>query len=80
MMGEISTLGRRLRHFRQQKGLSQNELAKRANVARVVITRLENGQQRGMDIEAIIRVADVLALSVDRLVRADIAETAPALA
>ena len=69
-MGEASTFGRRLRHFRRQRGLTCGHLSCDANVSRVAITMLENGRtQFFMDIESIVRIAYALGVSVDRLVR-----------
>ena len=79
-MGEVSTFGRRLRHFRRQRGLTQGQLSRDANVSRVAITMLENGRQSFMDIESIVRIADALGVSVDRLVRDDTIEEQEAVA
>jgi transcriptional regulator with XRE-family HTH domain len=70
-MGEVGTFGRRLRYFRRQKGMTQGELSRLASVSRVAITLVENGKQGSMDIESIVRIADALGVSVDRLVRDD---------
>ena len=61
------TLGERLRALRDSAGLTQEELAQAANIGRVTLVRLENGEQtpRGKTLAAIAealgkRVSDVL--------------------
>jgi len=75
-MATPSTFGRRLRMFRKRRGLTQGELARLAQVSRPAITMIENGRQSDLNIEALVRVADVLNVSIDRLVRDDETEDA----
>jgi transcriptional regulator with XRE-family HTH domain len=60
-------LGERLRQLRELAGLSQNELAKRANVPRPVISMVESGKQKGMSLENARRIARVLGVTLDML-------------
>ena len=60
-------LGERLRQLRELAGLSQNELAKRANVPRPVISMVESGQQKGITLENARRIARVLGVTLDLL-------------
>ncbi len=39
------TLGKRIRQFRESAGLTQEELARAANIGRVTLIRLEKGEQ-----------------------------------
>ena len=39
------TLGERIRHYRESAGLTQEALARSANIGRVTLVRLENGEQ-----------------------------------
>jgi transcriptional regulator with XRE-family HTH domain len=71
-MAEPSIFGRRLRALRLRAGLSQGELARRSDIPRVSITLLENGRQDSVSVEALVRLADVLGVSVDMLVRGDV--------
>jgi transcriptional regulator with XRE-family HTH domain len=60
----------RLRHLRQRKGLSQNELAKQSGVAQAVVQRLEAGV-RGVEhlsVGVAGRLARTLGVSIDYLV------------
>ena len=61
------TLGERLRTLRDSAGLTQEQLARAANIGRVTLVRLENGEQtpRGKTLTAIAealgkRVSDLL--------------------
>ena len=60
-------LGSRLRQLRTLAGLSQNELAKRANVPRPIISDVESGKQRSMNLETARRLAQVLGVTLDFL-------------
>jgi transcriptional regulator with XRE-family HTH domain len=60
-------LGERLRQFRELANLSQNELAKRANVPRPIISMVESGKQKSMSLENARRIARVLGVTLDLL-------------
>ncbi len=49
----------RLKSLRKEKGLKQNELAKKLNASRVTITRYENGT-RQPDIGTVEKIAEIL--------------------
>ena len=81
-MGEVSRLGRRLKMFRERRGMTQEELAARSGVARGTIANLETGVRSGLQIENAVKLADALGVSLDLLARGDVldSETTPALA
>jgi transcriptional regulator with XRE-family HTH domain len=60
-------LGPRLRQLRELAGLSQNELAKRASIPRPVISDVESGNQRSMNLETARKLARVLGVTLDFL-------------
>ena len=60
-------LGERLRQLRELAHLSQNELAKRANVPRPIISDVESGKQKGITLENARRIARVLGVTLDLL-------------
>jgi transcriptional regulator with XRE-family HTH domain len=60
-------LGERLRQLRELANLSQNELAKRANVPRPIISDVESGKQKGITLENARRIARVLGVTLDLL-------------
>lgn len=60
--------------LRKRRGMTQSELARRAGMHRPAIVMIENGRQSDLNIEALIRVADALGVSIDMLVRGDVLE------
>lgn len=65
------TIGERLKRLREIKGLSQNELAKRAGVHRPTISELEAGRQQDVTVETAKRLARALGVSLGLLVGED---------
>jgi transcriptional regulator with XRE-family HTH domain len=72
-------LGPRLRQFRELTGLSQNELAKRAGVPRPVITDVESGRQRSVNLETARRLARALGVTLDMLAGPEEEDEEPAV-
>jgi transcriptional regulator with XRE-family HTH domain len=70
-----SEIGRRLREFRAQRGLTQKELADGAGVSRPQLARYESGEDLPQP-KALIRFADYMEATLDWLVYGD-AEEAP---
>ena len=60
-------LGERLRQLRELANLSQNELARRANVPRPIISMVESSKQKSMSLENARRIARVLGVTLDLL-------------
>lgn len=71
---EFST---RLKDLRAQSALSQEQLARRIGVSRQAITKWESGAGRP-ELESLIALADVFAVSVDALLGVDDAHAGPA--
>ena len=63
-------MGGRLRHVREQRGLSLGELAVRAGVSKSFLWEVENDRS-GISGERLLRVANVLGASLDYLLRGD---------
>ena len=61
------TFGERLRQLRELAGLSQRELARRANVPQPVVSDVESGKQKGITLENARRIARVLGVTLDLL-------------
>jgi transcriptional regulator with XRE-family HTH domain len=70
-------LGDRLRQLRELAGLSQNELAKRANIPRPIISRVESGVQYNLTLENARRIARVLGVTLDMLAGPEEGEDSP---
>lgn len=57
-------IGSKIRYFRTQKAISQEDLAEAAEVSRVFISNIERGE-RVASLETIIAIANALTVSVD---------------
>ena len=55
--------------LRKKRGISQNELARRAGVKQSVISYIENGRTKHPRIDTLTAIAAVLGVSVDTLVK-----------
>lgn len=83
-------LGERIRHLREEYGISQAELARASELTRTSITNVEKGRQK-LPIHALYRVCEALGVELSTLLpqhsevaevkvaRVDIAELAKAL-
>ena len=67
-------LARNLKRYRAARGLSQEELAHRADIDRTYISSLER-LQYGATIDALERLAGVLELPVFELLKPDVQDT-----
>jgi transcriptional regulator with XRE-family HTH domain len=63
----MATLGQRLKAYRLLAGLSQNQLAQRANVHRPIISEVESGKQANLTLETARRLTQVLGISLEML-------------
>ena len=61
-------VGDAIRRMRQQKGMSQSELAQRARLTQATVSRIESGARRG-DIETLTLIAAALGLALWILIR-----------
>ena len=61
-------IGRRLKNFREQMGISQLELSHRSGISQASIARIESDQQRNLKADTIKKLADSLGVSVSRLI------------
>ncbi|RYM06179.1 XRE family transcriptional regulator [Sporolactobacillus sp. THM7-7] len=59
-------LGSRIRFLREERHLSQLEMAKELNISNVQLSRYESGARKP-DPETIVRIADFLGVSADYL-------------
>ena len=63
----VKGIGRRLKNFREQMGISQLELSHRSGISQASIARIESDQQRNLKADTIRKLADSLGVSVSRL-------------
>lgn len=62
----IAEVGNRIRLFRKQKGMSQEELGNRLGLTKSYISRLENGK-KPISLDRLETIAEVLEVNVDYL-------------
>lgn len=77
-MLDISILGKRIRKVRRRQNITQEALAREADVAINTIARLEQGWSQEIRSGALKRIADALNVSADYLLgRTDIDDSKP---
>lgn len=59
-------LGKNIRHYREQKGLSQDKLAESAGMSTVFISRIEQGK-KSPSLESLIKIANAISATSDEL-------------
>lgn len=57
-------LGQRVRSLREERGLTQNALARSAGIATDMVSRLENGHYSSPGLRTLLRIADGMGISV----------------
>jgi len=62
-----STIGENIKKYRQQQGLSQDTLSKKANLAFHTVAKIETGATPNPTIETVKKIADALGVSLDSL-------------
>ena len=62
----FSEIGARIRELREERGLSQEQLAKEIGLSRPVVTKIEGGKKAISSLE-LRQIADVLGVSTDAL-------------
>jgi len=64
----MSNIANNLRKLRKAKGLSQERLARLANVANNTIVKIEAGKNKNPTLDTLKKIAKVLEVSVDELI------------
>lgn len=65
----MSTIGRNIKRYRQEKGLSQDKLSKLADLSLNTVVKIELDESPNPTIETIQRIAKALEVSVDDLLK-----------
>ena len=65
----MSTIGKNIKKFRQEKELSQDKLSKLADLSLNTIVKIELDESPNPTIETIQKIAKALAVSVDDLLK-----------
>ena len=63
----MESLGRRLKYYREQIGLSQIDLSEKSNISQASIARIESGKQKNLKRETMRKLADGLGISLTQL-------------
>ena len=69
MSTQENVLAKNLRTLREQKGLSQDKLAKLADVANNTIIKIEQGENKNPTLETLKKIAKALEVSIEDLVK-----------
>ena len=62
-------LSENIKKFRKKKGLSQDKLAKLADVTHTTLVKIESGSNDNPTIKTLKKIANALGVSLDELVR-----------
>jgi len=65
----MSTIGKNIKRFRQDKGLSQDKLSKLADLSLNTVVKMELDESPNPTIETIQKIAKALGVSVDELLK-----------
>ncbi|HPM10261.1 MAG TPA: helix-turn-helix transcriptional regulator [Paludibacter sp.] len=65
----MSTIGKNIKRFRQEKGLSQDKLSKLADLSLNTVVKIELDDSPNPTIETVQRIAKALDVSVDDLLK-----------
>ena len=67
-MSKNENLAKNIERLRKQKGLSQEKLARLADVANNTIIKMESGENKNPTLETLRKVAKAFGVSVDELI------------
>lgn len=67
-MQPVTPIRLRVAELRAAKGWTQEQLAQRAGVGRVTITRIESGENRRIDYDVLEKLADALEVDAGYLI------------
>lgn len=62
-------LSKNLKKYREQKGLSQDRLAKLADIANNTIIKIEQGENQNPTLDTLKKIAKAFGVSVDDLIK-----------
>lgn len=69
MSKEQSTIGKTIRKYRQDKEMSQEALARAANLSLPTIVKIESGETPNPSIDTVKKIATALGMSIDDLTK-----------
>jgi len=69
MSKTISTVAKNIKKYRKEKGLSQDKLARLADIAHATIIKIESGGIQSPTIDTVQKIAKALEVDVDDLIK-----------
>lgn len=60
-------MGYKIKEIREEKGITQEQLASDSGVSRVTISGLENGTERATTTKTLMKIARALGVTVDQI-------------
>jgi len=69
MAKTISTIAKNIKKYRKEKGLSQDKLARLADVAHATIIKIESGGIQSPTIDTVQKIAKALGIGLEDLTR-----------
>lgn len=64
---QVENLGEKIQRLRKEKELSQDELARKADIPYTTLTKIEIGVIKKPSVFAVAKIADALGISLDEL-------------
>ncbi len=64
---QVENLGGKIQRLRKEKGLSQDELARKADIPYTTLTKIEIGVIKKPSVFAVAKIAEALDISLDKL-------------
>ena len=68
-MSKTTTIAKNIKKYRKEKGLSQDKLARLADVAHATIIKIESGGIQSPTIDTVQKIAKALGISVEELIK-----------
>ena len=69
MSKDQSTIGKTIRKYRQEKEMSQEALARAANLSLPTIVKIESGETPNPSIDTVQKIAKAFGVSIDDLMK-----------
>ena len=68
-MSKTTTIAKNIKKYRKEKGLSQDKLARLADVAHATIIKIESGGIQSPTIDTVQKIAKALGVDVNDLIK-----------
>lgn len=68
-MNQIKTIGQKIKAWRKKKDITQDALAKKANIPYTTIAKIESDVIRNPSLQTITKIAEGLGITIDDLIK-----------